>query len=181
VPPGYAPRVGPGEGLALLNLWDQSCPPDKSAEQNVNAGCDFSESVIVIGRLANPSGGKEDNTERIQFQPGQQLVVLPVGTWKILRVEWNFRNEFTEFRRDYRQFIVSSGVVSDWGIIQLQRVNVKAFRFVREESKPGQAQAYLNKTWPTLKTRVVSGLAGPNDRIDETPSETPDLVAPKPE
>jgi hypothetical protein len=174
--------VGPGEGLALVNLWDQSCPQTaQSSQQDVGSVCDFSESVIVIGRLANPSGGKEDNTERIQFRPGYQLIVLPVGTWKILRVEWNFRNEFTEFRRDYRQFIVSSGVVSDWGIIQLQRMNAKAFRFVREESKPGQAQAYVNKTWPALKTRVVSGLAGPNDRIDETPSETPDLVAPKPE
>ncbi|HEX2879975.1 MAG TPA: hypothetical protein VHO25_10625, partial [Polyangiaceae bacterium] len=86
VPPGYPPLVGPGEGLALVNLWDQSCPQtDKSSEQNVGSVCDFSESVIVIGRLANPSGGKEVNTERIQFQPGYHLIVLPVRTWKILR------------------------------------------------------------------------------------------------
>jgi hypothetical protein len=175
VPPGYPPSVGPGQGMALINLWDQSCQPGtgKRTEDGFVPSCDFSESVLVIGRVGNPQGDKQVVTERIQFEPGYQLMVLPIGTWKVLRVEWNFRNEFTEFKRDYRQFIVRSDVVSDWGVIGLQRMNVKAFRFVREESKPGEAQKFLDKNWPTLKKKVVSGLAGPADRVDAPSTEPP--------
>jgi hypothetical protein len=130
--------------------------------------CDFSGSNIVMSRLVGQNGEKERYTEQLDFEPGYQLLVLPIGTWKFLRLEWDFGSDFADFNDRRHQFVVKPDVVSDWGVIGLERMNKKSFRFVREDSKPGDAQRYLSKNWPNMKTKVISGVAGPGDRVSST-------------
>jgi len=163
VTPGAVPKPGFDQGLVLLNLQDPSCkqsPTDRKPE------CDFSGSSIVAARLAGAPGEKDRYTEDIDFAPGYHLLVLPIGTWKLLQLEWTFGTDFGKFN-DRRQFVVKHGVVSDWGVIELKRVNARAFSFVREASPPADAQRYLTKNWPKMKTEIRDGLAGPDEFVRE--------------
>lgn len=159
VRPRELPRLGPEQGLVLLNLRDPSC---KQTPADRNPVCKFSGSAIVVERPAGAHGDRY--REQIDFAPGYQLLILPVGTWKLLQLEWTFGTEFGKFN-DRRQFVVQHGVVSDWGVIELKRVNARAFRFVREESPPADAQRYLTKNWPKMKAKRRDGLATPDEMV----------------